>query len=128
MVIYKSVADSKTGRYAAQLKAFRHQMRHFVLFWDVSYERSDLYHAMVSFKRSVVIQYHYHYRVRRDCVCVCLTWQQRRHSQPSLLCSLPSENAMANCVRWPQYSPHINGSLVAFICVQSFILGVFNFS
>jgi len=84
-------------------------MRHFVRYWDVSYERTGLYHPVVTFKRSVVIQYHYHYRVRRDvCMCVCLTWQQRRHIQPSVLCSLPPENAMANCVRWPPSSPHIN--------------------
>ena len=81
-------------------------------------------------KRSVVIHYHYHYRVGRDmcvCVCMCLTWQQRCHIESSLLRSLPSENIMAKCVRWPQSSPHSNDSLVSFICVQSFILGVFNF-
>ena len=82
-------------------------MRHSVRYWDVSYERTGSYHAVVSLKRSVGIKYHYDYRVRRD-VCVCLMYQQRYHIQPSLLYSLPSENVMANCVRWPQSYPHIN--------------------
>ena len=94
-------------------------------YWDVSYVRTGWYHAVVSLKRSVVIQYHYHYRVRHDvCVCVCVSYLAA--APPHL--AVPSENVMANCVKWPQSSPHIDGSLVASICVLAFILGVFNFS